>query len=219
MHIMLINGSPRTEKLSNTDKILTAFAAGLAEEGATFERYAVSVRGSWSGIREAYEKNSEILLALPLFVENVPGLLLEFLETLPKKNEDTRLSFILQSGFAEASQLRCGEKFLEKLAGELGVRFGGTLLKGDNFGLRLSSGEEIRKLTGPYREAGRDFVRDNGFTAEKIKAFAGPEYFPLPIRLLVGLLFRTTARKKFAAAARAWGCTVPIDDRPWEKER
>lgn len=57
-------------------------------------------------IRDAFIKNEEILIALPLYVECIPGLLFEFLETLPKKNEHTRVPFLLQSGFAEGCQLR-----------------------------------------------------------------------------------------------------------------
>ena len=90
MHVMIINGSPRVEKYSNTDKIIAAFAEGLSEAGATFEKHAVSRKESWPVIREAYTENTEIVIALPLFVENIPGLLLEFLETLPVKDKDLR---------------------------------------------------------------------------------------------------------------------------------
>ena len=92
MHVVIINGSPRAQKYSNTEKIIAAFAKGLAEKGSTFETHAVSNRKTWDAIRGAYLKNDEILIALPLYVECVPGLLLEFLETLPKKDEHTRLN-------------------------------------------------------------------------------------------------------------------------------
>ena len=180
MHVMIINGSPRVEKYSNTDKIIDAFTDGLTAEGASFEKYAVSGKNRWEEIRDAYVKNTEILIALPLYVENIPGLLLEFLETLPVKDKNTRMSFILQGGFAEASQLECGKKFLEKLTGYLGVSYGGTLIKGD---------------------------------------IAGPAYFPLPMRVMIGFVFKTFAKKKFTAAAKEWGCTVPLDDKPWERTR
>ena len=216
MHVMIINGSPRVEKYSNTDKIIDAFAEGLAEEGATFEKYAVSKRNSWDEIRNAYTGNTEIIIALPLYVENIPGLLLEFLETLPVKDKDTRLSFILQGGFAEAGQLRCGEAFLKKLPDHLGVSFGGILIKGDNFGIRFWNGDEVKKITGPYAEMGKAFVQDNGFLPEKVNKFAGPEQFPFLMRVILDLVFKTFAKKKFKAAAEGWGCTAPLDDRPFE---
>lgn len=216
MHVVIINGSPRVQKYSNTEKIIAAFAKGLSEKQATFETYAISDRKTWGIIRDAYLKNEEILIALPLFVECVPGLLLEFLETLPKKNEHTRLSFLLQSGFAEGCQLRCGEAFLEKLPEYLGVRYGGCLVKGGNFGIRLLEEEKQAQGTKPYQAMGRLFAEGDGFFREEAKKFTGPEYFPLPIRLIIGLMQKTLAKKMFQKAAASWGCSVPLDEKVWE---
>ena len=58
-------------------------------------------------------------------MECVPGLWLESLDILPLKEEDTQLSFILQGGFAEGCQYRCGEQFLKKLPDYLGCSYGG----------------------------------------------------------------------------------------------
>ena len=54
MHVVIINGSPRIEKYSNTDKIITAFGKGLTDKGASFDRYAISKLDSWDEIRKAY---------------------------------------------------------------------------------------------------------------------------------------------------------------------
>lgn len=215
MHVIIINGSPRVEKYSNTEKIIDAFSEGLAEAGVSFERYAISNKNNWDEAREAYINNTEIIIALPLYVESAPGILLEFLETLPVKDKNTRVSFILQSGFAEASQLRCGEEFLKKLPEYLGVSYGGTLIKGDNFGIRVVKEEEVKKLTGPYKEMGKAFASGNGFFSEAVRKFAGPEYFSPPIRLMLQLMFKTIAKKRFAEAAKEFGCNVPLDYRPW----
>lgn len=215
MHVVIINGSPRVEKYSNTEKIIDAFSDGLAEAGAGFERYAISNKNNWDEAREAYINNTEIIIALPLYVESAPGILLEFLETLPVKDKSTRVSFILQSGFAEASQLRCGEEFLKKLPEYLGVSYGGTLIKGDNFGIRIVKEEDVIKLTGPYKEMGRAFASENGFLSETVNKFAGPEYFSLPIRLMLQLMFKTIAKKRFAEAAKEFGCNAPLDYKPW----
>ena len=216
MHVVIINGSPRVEKYSNTEKIIDAFAEGLAKAGATFERYAISDRKNWDMAREAYTQNAEIIFALPLYVENIPGLLLEFFETLPIKDNNTRVSFILQGGFAEASQLECGKKFLEKLPKYLNVSYGGTLIKGDNFGIRVVSKEDVLKITGPYQEMGKSFVENNGFKAEIVKKFAGPDYLPVPMRIMIQIMFKTIAKKKFETVSKEWGAKVPIDYRPWQ---
>ena len=216
MHVVIINGSPRVQKYSNTEKIITAFTKGLSEKGITFETYAISNRKAWDDIREAYIKNDEILIALPLYVECVPGLLLEFLETLPKKDEHTRLSFVLQSGFAEGCQLRCGEAFLAKLPEYLGVRYGGCLVKGDNFGIRILDEEKQVQVTKPYQAMGELFAEGDGFFREEAEKFTGPEYLPLPMRLIMGLIFKTLAKKMFQKAAASWGCSVPLDEKVWE---
>ncbi len=215
MHVVIINGSPRVRKYSNTEKIITAFARGLSEE-CTFETYAISDRKTWSTIRDAYIKNDEILIALPVYVECVPGLFLEFLETLPAKDERTRLSFLLQSGFAEGCQLRCGEAFLEKLPKYLGVRYGGCLVKGDNFGIRIVDEEKQEQVTKPYQAMGKLFAEGDGFFREEAKKFTGAEYFPLPVRLMVGLMHKTLAKKMFQKVAVSWGCRVPLDEKIWE---
>jgi hypothetical protein len=204
------------QKYSNTEKIIAAFGKGLSEKGSTFETYAISNRKTWDIIRAAYIKNDEILIALPLYVECVPGLLLEFLETLPPKDERTRISFLLQSGFAEGCQLRCGEAFLEKLPEYLGVRYGGCLVKGDNFGIRIVDEKTQAQLTKPYQAMGRLFAEGEGFFREEAKKFTGPEYFPLPARLLIGLIHRTLGKKMFQKVAASWGCNTPLDEKVWE---
>ncbi len=216
MHVVIINGSPRAQKYSNTEKIIAAFAKGLSEKGSTFEAYAVSDRKTWGSIRDAYVKNDEILIALPLYVECVPGLLLEFLETLPEKDERTRLSFLLQSGFAEGCQLRCGEAFLAKLPEYLGVRYGGWLVKGDNFGIRFIDAKKQAQITKPYQAMGELFAEGDGFFREEAKKFTGPEYFSLPMRLMIGLIRKTIAKKMFQKVAASLGCTVPLDEKVWE---
>lgn len=218
MHVVIINGSPRVQQYSNTEKIIDAFTKGLSEKESTFETYAISNRVSWDIIRDAYIKNNEILIALPLYVECVPGLLLEFLETLPQKDAQTRLSFLLQSGFAEGCQLRCGEAFLAKLPKYLGVRYGGCLVKGDNFGIRILDEEKQAQATKPYQAMGKLFAEGDGFFREEAKKFTGPEYFSLPMRLMIGLIQKTLAKKVFQKVAASWGCSLPLDEKVWETD-
>ena len=218
MHVVIVNGSPRVQKYSNTEKIIASFSKGLSEKGVSFETYAISDRKSWEMIRDAYIKNEEILIAFPLYVECVPGLLLEFLETLPKKDERTRLSFLLQSGFAEGCQLRCGEEFLTKLPGYLGVRYGGCLVKGDNFGIRVLDEEKQKQVTKPYQAMGELFAEGDGFFREEAKKFTGPEYLSLPMRLLMQFAFKTFQKKIFQKAAASLGCDTPLDEKVWETD-
>jgi len=217
MHAVIINCSPRAAKFSNTDKIIDSFGKGLTENGATYEKHALSARNTWDDIRAAYMANTEIIFALPLYVEAAPGIMLEFLETLEKKDKGTRVSFILQSGFAEGCQLRCGEEFLLSMPGYLGVSCGGCLCKGDNFGIRVLDEKQVAKILKPWEAMGALFAEGRGFEREEARKFTGPEYFSLPMRLFIGLMFKTMAKKMYTGIAEKWGCKTPLDAKPWEE--
>ena len=216
MHVLIINGSPRVKQFSNTDKILAKFTEGMCENGTTFEQYEVSDRKQWDDIRAAYYANSNILIALPLYVECIPGLLMEFLETLTPRNDGARIAYILQSGFAEGVQLRCGEAYLEKLTGYLGCEYAGTLVKGDNFSIRFFEGEQRDRVTCPYTEMGREYAANAGFDTDKCRAFTGFEVMPAYLRLILRVVFRTVVRVMFKKIAGGWGCTKPLDYRPYQ---
>lgn len=216
MHVLIINASPRVKQYSNTDKILGAFTKGLSEEGVTFSQYELSDRRSWDEIRNAYYENRNILIAVPLFVECVPGILMEFLETLTPKNDGTKVSFILQGGFYEGAQLRCGEKYLEILTKELGLEYAGTLVKGGNFSIRLAEGEARNQMVEPFKEMGVEFAREGSFFGPKCKAFTGPEQYPFMVRMMVGVAFKTAMPMFFKKAAEAFGATKPLSYRPYK---
>ena len=93
MHLAIINASPRVEAKSNTARIIRTFLKGFEKDGNTAEVWHLSDRKQWENAKEAYEKNSNILFAIPLYVENIPGIMLEFIETLqPKKEAGTKMS-------------------------------------------------------------------------------------------------------------------------------
>ena len=120
----------RPQAESNTAKIIAAFGQDYAEGGNTTEIYYLSDRRQWTAAEKAFQENTNILIALPLYVENIPGILLGFLSGIqPKKMPGTKLSFLLQGGFPEASQSRCCEAFLETLPPQLGVRMPERSLK------------------------------------------------------------------------------------------
>lgn len=215
MHVLIINGSPRVKKYSNTNYILVKFTEGLRKNGASFEQYEISDRGSWDQIRQAFDRNTVILIALPLYVECIPGLLMEFLETLTPKSDGSKMAFLLQGGFMEGVQLRCGEAYLKILAGKLGCAYMGTLVKGDNFMIRFFEGEWREKVTGPYADMGREYAVNGDFNSKACKKFTGHEKFPLPVRIYVGHILKTQAAKGFEQIAAAFECDKPLDFKPY----
>ncbi|MBQ4447520.1 MAG: NAD(P)H-dependent oxidoreductase [Clostridia bacterium] len=215
MHVLIINGSPRVKKYSNTNAILEKFTEGLRENGASFEQYEISDRASWDQIRQAFDRNPVILIALPLYVECIPGLLMEFLETLTPKSDGSKMAFLLQGGFMEGVQLRCGEAYLKILAGKLGCAYMGTLVKGDNFMIRFFEGEWREKVTDPYADMGREYAVNGDFNSKACKKFTGHEKFPLPVRIYVGHILKTQAAKGFEQIAAAFECDKPLDFKPY----
>ena len=61
MHVIIINGSPRVQKLSNTAKIIQSFGKGLQAAGASYELYSLSDRREWDAARDAFMGNEQII--------------------------------------------------------------------------------------------------------------------------------------------------------------
>lgn len=216
MHVVMISGAARTQSKSNTAKIVAAFCEGLHNGGNTSEIWYLSNRKQWESAKTAFEENENILFALPLYVENVPGVMLEFLAGLSAKEQPgTRISFLLQGGFPEASQGRCCEGFLKTLPAQLGCAYGGTFIKGDMFGLSLM-GERIgAKLLQPFIEVGQRFGECGYFSSEIIEAFSIPEYFSeKQIRMTNGPL-RYVQRFIMRYIAKKLGCKTRLDAKPF----
>lgn len=220
MHVIIINGSPRVQKYSNTDKILQSFGKGLQESGTTYELYSLSNRKEWDAAREAFMCNEQIIFALPLFVECVPSLMLEFLETLPvERLQPAQISFMLHGGFDEGHQLRLCERFLQSLPAQLGCTYGGCLIQGGSFLIRMRNDDKMkkamdRKLAG-YTEMGHSFAAHGSFMTVDARKFTGPEKNPRIVHLLFKLYIKRLVRKNFEYFARQWGCTRPLDDKPY----
>lgn len=217
MHLVIINASPRVEAKSNTARIIRTFVRGYEVSKNTAEVWHLSDKKQWAGAKEAYEKNDNILFAIPLYVENVPGIMLEFLETLqPKKEAGTKMSFILQGGFAEASQLRCGEAYLEMLPSYFNCEYNGTLIKGDNFGLSWVPEDMAEKMAANYKKMGRAFAEKGTFYKEEVNEFAAPEYFSEKEIRRYKHIGRWIQKALFIYIAKKNGCRKPLDDKPYQ---
>ncbi|MDF2944647.1 MAG: hypothetical protein K0S01_3505 [Herbinix sp.] len=221
MNLLIINCSPRVKAKSNTNIIVRAFADGYTKQGNTVEIYNLSELGKWDEIRVAFYNHENILMALPLFVESIPGIMLEFLETLsPKSNSEgqpkTKLSFLLQGGFSEASQLRCGERYLEQIPGFLNCEYGGTLIKGSMFIIHMLPETSSKQMVSPFIEMGEVFAIDGKFDKEKVNKFAAPEYYSKRFILLHTLLSPLN-KLFFAIFFKKNGCLGSLTAQPYKK--
>ena len=218
--VLILNGSPRVKKNSNTNKIIDAFGEGLRQAGTCYDVYSLSNRSEWDATREAFMTSDNIIIAVPLFVECLPSLLLEFLNTFPtERKQPAQLSFILHGGFDEGHQLRLGEKFLQSLPAQLGCSCGGVLVKGGSFLLRNRENSYIKKMTdkmlASYTTMGLSFAQNGNFMTPEAQKFTGPEKNPWIGLLLFNLIFKRIVKKNFERIAQEWGCTEPLDSKPY----
>lgn len=215
MHLVIISGAARPQTKSNTAKIISAFQKGYEKGGNTTETWHLSDRKQWAAAERAFRENTRILIALPLYVEGVPGILLEFLSGLkPKETEGTTLAFLLQGGFPEASQSRCCEAFLETLPKKLGCEYSGTLIKGDMFGVGFVDGKVREKMLAPFAEMGQRFAQSGRFEKAVVDAFAAPEYVSKRQIRMFNLFQRHISRLFMPHIAKKLGCKERLDARP-----
>ncbi len=216
MHLLMISCTPRMKEKSNTDKILDEFKKGYESYGNTTETLYLYKRNEWEKIRKKFYENDNILFALPLYVECIPGIMAEFLETLrPKQNSNTKIGFLLQGGFGEASQLRCCESYLETLPSLLGCEYNGTLLKGDMFAVSFMDGKIRKQMVEPFYNMGKYYAQNNYFHKEVVNDFSKPEYFSKKIIFLNNVL---SPLKKlfFKVFAKKLGCKGSLNAKPYQ---
>ena len=217
-HLVIINGSPRTAKFSNTDKIIRSFVKGLNEEGISWELHNLSNRSGWDAAREAFMAHQHIIMAFPLYVECIPSMMLEFLDTLPTKREQPGvLSFILHGGMDEGNEFRLCERVLHELPMQLGCNNGGILIHGGSFRIRTTEGKERERMVSPYEKMGRLFAKKGNFLTPEARKFTGPEQYPWLVRKMVSLLFLKKVNGGFEQFAQNWGCKRPLNDKPYMK--
>ena len=217
MHVVIISGATRPQSRSNTAKVIAAFQKGFEVSGNTAEVWYLSDRRQWNRAALAFAQNEHILIALPLYVENVPGILLEFLSGLsPKQTPGTKLAFLIQGGFPEASQSRCCEAFLETVPSQLGCDYAGTLIKGDMFGTGLVDDKTREKMLSPFTEMGRTFAESGRFEKAAVDAFAAPEYMSEQQIRQYNLLGKHISRFFMGHIAKKLGCKGKLDAKPYE---
>ena len=216
MNLLIISCTPRIKEKSNTDKILDEFKKGYESYGNTTETLYLYKRNEWETIRKKFYENDNILFALPLYVECIPGIMAEYLESLkPKQKNNTKIGFLLQSGFAEASQLRCCESYLETLPSLLGCEYNGTLLKGNMFAVSFMDGKIRKKMVEPFYNMGKYYAQNNYFNKEVVNDFAKPEYFSKKVIFLNNIL--SPLNKFFIKVfAKKLGCKGSLNDKPYQ---
>ena len=102
---------------------------------------------------------------------------------------------------------------------QLGCTCGGVLVKGGSFLLRNRENSYIKKMTdkmlASYTAMGRSFARNGNFMTPEAKKFTGPEKNLKIGVLLFNLIFKRIVKKNFERMAQEWGCTEPLNSKPY----
>lgn len=221
MKLIIFSCSPQGKEKSSTAIIAEAFKNGFeSKEENKAEIYFLNERNLWYKYKKIYEENTDFLFAMPLYVECVPGILLEFLETLSiKKNTDkkAKMAFIVQGGFEEAHQLRTCEQYLETLPKYFNCEYGGTLIKGGMFGLAMSSSSNKEKVSKAFYNMGISFAEKGKFDKNEVTEFAKPEYYS---KSKINLIKMCKPINKIAwiYLAKKFGAKKKLDYKPYKIE-
>ena len=85
--------------------------------------------------------------------------------------------------------------------------------------LRDRENSYIKKMTdkilASYAKMGQSFAQNGNFFTPEAKKFTGYEKNPKIGVLLFNLFFKRIVKKTFDRMAQEWGCTRPLDDKPY----
>lgn len=190
MRLIIVNGSPRG-KNGNTGTLLNSLVDGFQiNKNTSHELYYLS-KNSYQTIIQAINDADVLLLALPLYVSSMPGMVKDFIEhlsSLCNNHSNPTIGFIIQSGFPEAIQSRSLEKYFEKLSERLRCKYLGTIIKG-HCGTTLASGGRDHLLTSFYN-LGKTLGESGKFDAGIIQELAQPEQFSKLTQFKLNFLLR-----------------------------
>lgn len=180
MKLAVFNGSPRGMK-SNTRILLEQMLAGYTAAGgqAEISLHYLAKTSQLAEQVQAYAEADCVILAFPLYTDSMPGIVMAFIEAMATihKSPETRIGFLVQSGFPEAVHSVHVEAYLEKLTRRLGMTYLGTIIKGGVEGIQMQSEKMTAKLFTAMQEFGKDLAETGNWDTVKIQALRKPYRF------------------------------------------
>lgn len=197
MKLAIFNGSPRG-RTSNTKTLLDHFQKGFENAGGEIKIVDYLVQEKHLDKQVLHFRESEnILLAFPLYVDSVPGVVKQFIETIGNfDGSDKNIWFFVHSGFPEAIHCEGLVRYLELLSKRWKMNYKGTILKPGTEQIRMRPMKKNSKLFRDFEELGRGVEQTGLFNQEILERFKQPYLYPrnaLPvIRLMskVGIIDR-----------------------------
>jgi hypothetical protein len=146
--------------------------------GSSHRVFMLFKRKQFADFVEAFSKSQNVILAMPLYVHAMPGLVKHFIEALEPVDPTGNISlgFIVQSGFPAGHHSRHLEAYLERLPAMLGCRYLGTVIKGGVEGIQIKPPFLTRKLYERFGLLGEHFGRNGTFDPKLIEELSQPEW-------------------------------------------
>lgn len=93
--------------------------------------------------------------------------------------------------------------------------YGGTLIKGDMFGLGLMDEKNRAKVLAGFTEMGRCFAKSHEFDEQTVRDFSGPEYMAEKEIRMFNRFGRPVQRIFMGRMAKKMGCKERLDAKPY----
>jgi len=181
MKLVVVNGSPRGRK-SNSDKIIQWPLSEMeVNEDFMYEKVYVTDIKEREKQMEVLKSADYILVIFPLYTDSMPGITKDFFEHMEKNKTllaGKPISFIIHSGFPEASQSRNVERYTEYLSKLLDMRYMGSLIMGGSEALSAAPESMYNKKIKAFKSIGRSILQYKEFEAADKLIISKPESLP-----------------------------------------
>ncbi len=179
MQLAIFNGSPRG-MTSNTKKLLDHFQKGFKSAGGEVVQVDYLIKEKYLEEQVQHFKAAKnILLAFPLYVDSVPGVVKQFIESIGNyDSRDVNIWFFVHSGFPEAIHCEGLIRYLELLTKRWKMNYKGVLLKPGTEQVRMRPLKKNEQLFEDFETLGRNFAQNASFDEEISNRFKQLYVFP-----------------------------------------
>jgi multimeric flavodoxin WrbA len=172
--LAIYNGSPRGRQ-SNSVMIIDNIVDAMEGQYCRIDVKDLLQLDLHEEYVKVFTEYDHHLIVYPLYMHAMPSIVKRFMERIdPVENGETRISFIIQSGFPESVQSFYIRPYHRLLANRLNLTYGGTVVKGGVEGIRIMSEKARRKKIDPFIDLGKELITQGYFSKALIDRFAEP---------------------------------------------
>jgi multimeric flavodoxin WrbA len=190
MKLTVFNGSGRGAK-SNTTLLMTHFMRGFESIPGNQAHMLYLNPKMDSQPVDAFLASDVVMLAFPLYVDAMPGMVKHFIESLRPycgREGNPILGYVVHSGFPEALHGRYVERYLEKLTRRLGCKYAGCIVRGGTEGIQIMPEKMMHSLYLIMEELGQSLGQKGVMDAQLLLKAAGRERYPSGSGFFIKLL-------------------------------